>query len=41
METHHLVPVAEGGTDDAENLQHLHIACHKQVHKIQVRTRLK
>ena len=24
IETHHIVPVAEGGTDDAENLQHLH-----------------
>ena len=32
METHHIVPVAEGGTDDSENLKHLHKACHKQVH---------
>jgi RNA-directed DNA polymerase len=32
IETHHIVPVAEGGTDDTENLQHLHRACHKQVH---------
>ncbi len=41
IETHHIVPVAEGGTDDAENLQHLHRACHKQVHKNQVKSRLK
>jgi RNA-directed DNA polymerase len=33
IDTHHIVPVAEGGTDDPENLQHLHKACHKQVHK--------
>ncbi|MBE9142096.1 group II intron reverse transcriptase/maturase [Planktothrix mougeotii] len=32
IETHHIVPVAEGGTDDTENLMHLHSACHKQVH---------
>ena len=32
METHHIVPVKEGGSDDAENLIHLHAACHKQVH---------
>jgi RNA-directed DNA polymerase len=32
IETHHIVPVAEGGTDDSENLMHLHKACHKQVH---------
>jgi len=41
IETHHIVPVSEGGTDDTENLQHLHIACHKQVHRIQVKSRLK
>jgi len=41
IETHHIVPVAEGGTEDTENLQHLHIACHKQVHKTQVKSRLK
>ncbi|MEC4819999.1 MAG: reverse transcriptase domain-containing protein, partial [Scytonema sp. PMC 1069.18] len=41
IETHHIVPVAEGGTDDVENLQHLHKACHKQVHKTPVKTRLK
>jgi RNA-directed DNA polymerase len=32
IETHHIVPVAEGGSDDHQNLHHLHVACHKQVH---------
>ena len=32
VETHHIVPVKEGGTDDTVNLIHLHAACHKQVH---------
>jgi RNA-directed DNA polymerase len=41
IETHHIMPVAEGGTDDVENLQHLHVPCHKQVHKTQVKSRLK
>ncbi len=41
IETHHIVPVAEGGTEDVENLQHLHVPCHKQVHKTQVKSRLK
>ncbi|MEG4076198.1 group II intron reverse transcriptase/maturase [Microcoleus sp. Pol14C2] len=41
IETHHIVPVTEGGTDDTENLQHLHSPCHKQVHKTQVKSRLK
>ena len=41
IETHHILPVAEGGTDDVENLQHLHKPCHKQVHKTQVKSRLK
>jgi RNA-directed DNA polymerase len=41
IETHHIALVSEGGTDDTENLQHLHRACHKQVHKTQVKTRLK
>jgi RNA-directed DNA polymerase len=41
IETHHIVPVAGGGTDDVENLQHLHKPCHKQVHKTQVKSRLK
>ncbi|RMG53552.1 MAG: group II intron reverse transcriptase/maturase [Gammaproteobacteria bacterium] len=32
IETHHIVPVKDGGSDDAENLIHLHSACHKQEH---------
>ncbi len=32
IETHHIVPMAEGGLDDIDNLQHLHKACHKAVH---------
>lgn len=32
IETHHIVPVKHGGSDDIENLIHLHSACHKQVH---------
>jgi RNA-directed DNA polymerase len=32
INTHHIVPVAQGGLDDIENLQHLHSSCHKQVH---------
>jgi RNA-directed DNA polymerase len=41
IEIHHIVPVVEGGTDDAENLQHLHKPCHKQVHQTQAKTRWK
>ena len=32
INTHHIVRVAQGGLDDRISLQHLHIACHKQVH---------
>ncbi len=32
VETHHIVPVRNGGSDDIDNLQHLHSVCHKQVH---------
>ncbi len=32
IETHHIVPVKNGGSDDTENLIHLHSACHKQEH---------
>jgi RNA-directed DNA polymerase len=41
IETHHIVPVAQGGLDDLENLRHLHKACHKQVHTKPKSTRLK
>ena len=32
VETHHIIPVKDGGSDDTENLIHLHRACHKQEH---------
>ena len=32
VETHHIIPVKDGGSDDTENLIHLHAACHKQEH---------
>ncbi len=32
IETHHIIPVKQGGSDDIENLIHLHKTCHKQVH---------
>ncbi len=32
LETHHIVPVKDGGMDDTHNLIHLHKACHKQEH---------
>ena len=32
IETHHIVLVKDGGSDDIENLTHLHTACHKQEH---------
>lgn len=41
IETHHIVPVTQGGSDDTENLQHLHKACHKQVHSKTKSTGLK
>ncbi|WP_354635912.1 group II intron reverse transcriptase/maturase [Planktothricoides raciborskii] len=41
IETHHIVPVAEGGQNDIENLVHLHQACHKQVHSKSKSNRLK
>jgi RNA-directed DNA polymerase len=41
IETHHIVPVAQGGLDDLNNLQHLHTPCHKQVHSKTKSTRLK
>jgi RNA-directed DNA polymerase len=41
IETHHIVPVAQGGRDDIENLLHLHKACHKQEHSKSKSNRLK
>ena len=32
IETHHIVPVKDGGSNETENLIHLHSACHKQEH---------
>ncbi|MDJ0583439.1 group II intron reverse transcriptase/maturase [Crocosphaera sp.] len=32
IETHHLLPVKQGGSDDMDNLEHLHKGCHKRVH---------
>ena len=32
IETHHIIPVKQGGSNQADNLLHLHKACHKQVH---------
>ena len=32
IDTHHIIPVAQGGLDDLENLRHLHKTCHKQEH---------
>jgi RNA-directed DNA polymerase len=32
LNTHHLLSVADGGTDAAENLIHLHTACHRHLH---------
>ena len=32
LQTHHQIKVSDGGTDEADNLAHLHNACHKQVH---------
>ena len=39
IETHHIVPVKDGGSDDPENLIHLHRACHKQVHSTKTKTK--
>jgi RNA-directed DNA polymerase len=41
IETHHIVPVKDGGSDDIENLIHLHKACHKQEHSKSKSNRLK
>ena len=41
IETHRIVPVAQGGLNDISNLQHLHTPCHKQVHTKTKTTSLK
>jgi RNA-directed DNA polymerase len=41
IDTHHIVPVAEGGQNDTENLQHMHSACHRQEHSKPKLSRLK
>ena len=41
LDIHHIVPVAQGGLDDLENLQHLHAACHHQEHSKSKFSRLK
>ena len=41
IETHHIVPVDQGGLDDVSNLQHLHTPCHRQVHTKPKSTSLK
>ncbi len=41
IETHHIIPVAKGGLDDIDNLQHVHRVCHKQVHSKSKLSRLK
>jgi RNA-directed DNA polymerase len=32
IETHHIVAVKDGGNESTDNLNHLHKACHKQIH---------
>jgi RNA-directed DNA polymerase len=32
LHTHHITPVREGGTDEVQNLVHLHKDCHRQTH---------
>lgn len=32
IETHHIVPMARGCSEEIDNLRHLHKACHKAVH---------
>jgi RNA-directed DNA polymerase len=41
IDTHHIIPVAEGGLDDLDNLEHMHKACHIQEHTKSKLTRLK
>ncbi|WP_281169284.1 HNH endonuclease [Stanieria cyanosphaera] len=32
IDTHHKIPVKEGGNNDPKNLIHLHKPCHKHTH---------
>jgi RNA-directed DNA polymerase len=41
IDTHHIVPVKQGGLNDVTNLVHIHRACHKQVHSKSKSNRLK
>jgi RNA-directed DNA polymerase len=41
IDTHHIIPVAESGLDDIENLQHMHKSCHIQEHTKSKFSRLK
>jgi RNA-directed DNA polymerase len=34
LHRHHLLPKAEGGTDERSNLRLLHLYCHQQIHKV-------
>lgn len=34
LQTHHKIPVKDGGSDRAENLIHLHQVCHLQLHQV-------
>lgn len=34
LQTHHKIPIKDGGSDQAENLIHLHQVCHQQLHQM-------
>lgn len=34
LQTHHIIPIKDGGSDRAENLIHLHQVCHRQLHQV-------
>jgi len=34
LQTHHIIPLMVGGSHRAENLNHLHQACHQQLHQM-------
>jgi RNA-directed DNA polymerase len=36
LHTHHKIPIQDGGTDQVENLVHLHKICHKHLHQMSV-----